>query len=301
MDHRDAHDLGLAHDLKTMTRLASRRRALGWFAGASGAAMLASCDGGSSAAMSASAGGTEASGATPTPSPAATAAPTPAATGGSCVADPVETNGPYPADGTNISSGITSNVLTAANVVRSDIRSSFLGSSTATAAGVPVVLTLTLVDVNAACAPLAGHAIYLWHCDRDGKYSLYDLPAESYLRGVGVTDSNGRATFTTIFPGCYAGRWPHIHFEVFSSLANATGGRYARLVSQLAMPSAACGTVYNGASGYTASIRNFAGVSLSSDNVFGDNSSAQIAQQTPAMSGNIADGYTAVAVIGIAR
>ncbi|WP_204309452.1 hypothetical protein, partial [Enterobacter cloacae] len=72
-------------------------------------------------------------------------------------------------------------------------------------------------------------------------------------------------------------------------------------VSQLAMPSAACGTVYNGASGYTASIRNFAGVSLSSDNVFGDNSSAQIAQQTPAMSGNIADGYTAVAVIGIAR
>ena len=303
MDHRDAHDLGLAHDLKTMTQLASRRRALGWFAGASGAAMLAACDGGSSTAMPASTGNTGSSGATATPSPSATATPTPGATGtgASCVADPAETNGPYPADGTNVSSGITSNVLTAANVVRSDIRPSFLGSSTAVAAGVQVALTLTLVDVNAACAPLAGYAIYLWHCDRDGKYSLYDLPAESYLRGVGVTDANGMATFTTIFPGCYAGRWPHIHFEVFSSLANATSGRYATLVSQLAMPSAACSTVYDGASGYAASIRNFAGVNLSGDNVFGDNSSAQLAQQTPAMRASVADGDTATAMIGIAR
>jgi len=301
MDHQDAHDLGLAHDLKAMTQLASRRRALGWFAGASGAAMLAACDGGSGGSATSGSAGTAA--ATPTPTPSATATPTPSATAtsGSCVVDPTETNGPYPADGTNTSSGVTSNVLTAANVVRSDIRSSFLGSSTATAAGVEVVLTLTLVDVNAACAPLAGYAIYIWHCDRDGKYSLYDLPAESYLRGVGVTDSNGQVHFTTIFPGCYAGRWPHIHFEVFSSLANATGGRYATLVSQLAMPSAACSTVYNGASGYSTSVRNLAGVSLSSDNVFGDNSSAQIAQQTPVMSGSVAAGYTATAVIGIAR
>jgi len=301
MDHHDAHDLGLAHDLKAMTRLASRRRALGWFAGASGAAMLAACDGGSGSGSTSSS--SSAATATPTPTPTATVTPTPSATAtsGSCVVDPTETNGPYPADGTNTSSGVTSNVLTAANVVRSDIRASFLGNSTTTAAGVQVVLTLTLVDVNAACAPLAGYAIYIWHCDRDGKYSLYDLPAESYLRGVGVTDSNGQVRFTTIFPGCYAGRWPHIHFEVFSSLANATGGRYATLVSQFAMPSAACGTVYNGSSGYSSSIRNFAGVSLTGDNVFGDNSSAQIAQQTPAMSGNVADGYTASAVIGIAR
>ncbi len=302
MEHQDAHDLGLAHDLKAMTQLASRRRALGWFAGASGAAMLAACDGGSgSTATSTSSSGTAT--ATPTPTASATATPTPTATSTSstCVVDPTETNGPYPADGTNTSSGTTSNVLTASNVVRSDIRSSFVGSSTTTAAGVQVTLTLTLVNVNAACAPLAGYAIYIWHCDRDGKYSLYDLPAESYLRGVGVTDSNGQVTFTTIFPGCYAGRWPHIHFEVFSSLANATGGRYATLISQLAMPSAACSTVYNNATGYTTSIRNFASVSINSDNVFGDNTSAQIAQQTPTMSGSVAAGYTAAAVIGIAR
>ncbi|MDG2535792.1 intradiol ring-cleavage dioxygenase [Sphingomonas sp. HITSZ_GF] len=301
MEHQDAHDLGLAHDLKTMELLASRRRALGWFASAGGAAMLAACDGGSGTTASTASTGTTT--VTPTPTSSATATPTPTATAtsGSCVVDPTETNGPYPADGTNTSSGATSNVLTASNVVRSDIRSSFIGSSTTTAAGVQVTLTLTLVDVNSACAPLAGYAIYIWHCDRDGKYSLYDLPAESYLRGVGVTDSNGQVSFTTIFPGCYSGRWPHIHFEVFSSLANATGGRYATLISQLAMPSAACSTVYNNATGYTTSIRNFASVSINSDNVFGDNTSAQIAQQTPTMSGSVSDGYTATAVIGIAR
>jgi protocatechuate 3,4-dioxygenase beta subunit len=296
--HPDAHDHGLAHDLPAMQALASRRHALRWFAGAGSAAMLAACDGtAGDAGIIATPTPSPAASATPTPS--ATATPTPSATG--CVADPSETNGPYPADGTNASSGLTSNALTAANVVRSDIRPSFIGSSTAVAAGVQVSLTLTVVNVNAACAPLAGYAVYLWHCDRDGKYSLYDLPSESYLRGVGVTDANGQVTFTTIFPGCYAGRWPHVHFEVFSSLSNATSGRYAVLVGQLALPAAICSTVYNGADGYATSVRNFAGVSLNGDNVFGDNSAAQLAQQTPAMTGSVADGYAAAATIGIAR
>ncbi|WP_404338113.1 intradiol ring-cleavage dioxygenase [Sphingomonas sp. MMS12-HWE2-04] len=296
-DHAD-HDEGLSHDLIAMAALASRRRALRWFAGAGTIAMLSACDGGSSGETLTTTP-TPTSSVTPTPTPSATATPTPSATG--CIADPTETNGPYPADGTNTSSGLTSNALTASNVVRSDIRSSFIGASTAVAGGVQVTLTLTVVNVNAACAPLAGYAVYIWHCNRDGKYSLYDLPNESYLRGVGVTDANGQVSFTTIFPGCYDGRWPHIHFEVFSSLANATSGRYAVLVSQLAMPSAVSSTVYNGASGYTTSISSFSRVSLNSDNVFSDNTSAQIAQQTPAMTGTITDGYTATAVIGIAR
>lgn len=297
-DHAD-HDEGLSHDLIAMAALASRRRALSWFAGAGTIAMLSACDGGPSTGEAATATPTPTPSVTPTPTPSDSATPTPSAT--SCIADPTETNGPYPADGTNTSSGLTSNALTASNVVRSDIRSSFIGSSTAVAGGVQVTLTLTLVNVNAACAPLAGYAVYVWHCNRDGKYSLYDLPNESYLRGVGVTDANGQVTFTTIFPGCYDGRWPHIHFEIFSSLANATSGRYAVLVSQLAMPSAVSSAVYNGASGYTTSISNFSRVSLNSDNVFSDNSAAQIAQQTPAMTGSISDGYTATVLIGIAR
>ncbi|MDV3457479.1 hypothetical protein RZN05_10830 [Sphingomonas sp. HF-S4] len=67
------------------------------------------------------------------------------------------------------------------------------------------------------------------------------------------------------------------------------------------MPAAACVEVYNNASGYSASVRNYAGVSLSGDNVFGDNSSAQLAQQTPAMRGSAAVGHSATAVIGLAR
>uniref|UniRef100_UPI0011818D7C intradiol ring-cleavage dioxygenase n=1 Tax=Sphingopyxis sp. KK2 TaxID=1855727 RepID=UPI0011818D7C len=200
--------------------------------------------------------------------------------------------------GTNTASGVSSNVLTVSGVTRSDIRSSFIGSTT-TAPGVPVTFTITLVDANNSCAPLAGHAIYLWHCDRDGRYSLYDLPAESYLRGLQVTDSNGRVTFTTIFPGCYAGRYPHIHFEVFTSSTNATSGRFARLISQFALPSAACTTVY-ASTGYTTSASNFRSTSIASDNVFGDNSAAQIAVMTMAMTGDVSSGYTATATVGVA-
>ncbi len=291
------HDRGLAHDLAAIERtLIGRRRALTLFASAGTAALVSGCGGGSD-----SSSGTIISTPTPTPTPTSTPTPTPTPTpssGTSCTAYATETNGPYPADGTNTSSGSTSNVLTTSGVIRSDIRSSFVGSTTQ-AAGVLLTITLTLVNSNASCAPLAGYAVYMWHCDRDGKYSLYDLPAESYLRGVQVTDANGQVTFTTIFPGCYSGRYPHIHFEVFSSIANATGGRYAVLISQIAMPAAACTTVY-ASTGYATSATNYARTTIASDNVFGDNSTAQIAAMTSSASGSVAAGYTATATVGIA-
>ena len=283
-----------------MSALVARRRALKWFAGAGTAALVAGCGGNDSSGS----GLTVVDGATPTPSPSATATPTPspsATSSGACIADPSETNGPYPADGTNTSSGSTSNALTASGIVRSDIRSSFLGGSTTTAVGVTLKLTLTVVDVNAACAPLSGYAVYIWCCDAQGNYSLYTAAAESYLRGVQVTDGNGQAIFTLIFPGCYSGRWPHVHFEVFSSLSVATSGRYAALVSQLALPSAACAAVYADTATYPASATNFARISLSSDNVFGDNTKTQIARQTPTLTGSTGAGYTGTATIGLAR
>ncbi|MEO1968568.1 MAG: intradiol ring-cleavage dioxygenase [Sphingomonadaceae bacterium] len=185
--------------------------------------------------------------------------------------------------------------------MRSDIRSSFIGSSTAVAAGVTMTFTITVVDANNSCAPLAGYAIYVWHCDATGLYSLYNLPNESYLRGVQVTDANGQVTFTTIVPGCYAGRYPHIHFEVFSSLANATNGRSAVLISQFAIPAAVCSAVYSADSGvYGQSANRFASTSIASDGVFGDDTSAQITVMTPSMSGSVANGYTASATVGIA-
>jgi protocatechuate 3,4-dioxygenase beta subunit len=295
------HDLGLAHDLEVMQQMLERRQALRWFVGVGSTALITGCSGGSSGS-SASTAAVSVVTATPTPTSTATPTPTPTATAttsGSCIADPTETAGPYPADGTNTASGSTSNALSVSGIVRSDIRASFI-SSTTVATGVQVVLTLTLVNVNAACAPLAGYAVYLWHCDRSGNYSLYTASSESYLRGVQVTDANGQATFTTIFPGCYDGRWPHIHFEVFSSLANATGGRYSILTSQLALPTATCNTVYADTTTYPSSKTNFARVSLTSDNVFSDNTAAQIAQQTPTFTA-ASTGYTATALIGIAR
>ena len=302
-DH-SAHGHGMADDLPLMAAQLARRRALKWFAGAGTAALVAGCGGsgssGSDAVAVISGTGTTAT-PTPTPTATATATPTSSATASSgCIADPTETGGPYPADGTNSASGATSNVLTATGIVRSDIRASFL-TTTTVATGVQVKITLTLVNVNAACAPLAGYAIYLWHADRQGQYSLYTAATESYLRGVQVTDANGQVTFTTVFPACYDGRWPHMHFEVFSSLANALGGRYAVLTSQLAMPSAVCATVYADAVTYPSSSSLFARVSLSSDGVFGDNTAAQNTQMTPAFTGDPTAGYTASALIGVAR
>ncbi|WP_143684847.1 intradiol ring-cleavage dioxygenase [Variovorax sp. KK3] len=271
--------------------------------------MLAGCGGGgsdgSSLASLAGTSGTTAASTTGSAASATTSTSTVAAsstttTSSSCTALPGETAGPYPADGTNTASGATSDVLTASGIVRSDIRSSFIGTATQ-AQGVATTLTLTLVNTSASCAPLSGYAIYLWHCDRDGNYSLYTASAESYLRGVQVTDANGQVASTTIFPGCYSGRWPHMHFEVFASLAAATTGRNALLTSQLALPSAACSAVYPYATGYASSVNNFANVTLGSDKVFGDNTAAQIAAMTPAMTGSVTAGYAAAATIGIAR
>lgn len=297
------HGHGLAEDLVLMHRLADRRRALKWFAGVGTAALVTGCGGSSSdssGTVSVVSGGTTT--ATPTPTTTTTtttttATPTSTAT---CIADPTETAGPYPGDGTNTASGSTSNILTISGIVRSDIRKSFI-STTTDAGGVLVTVTLTLVNVNATCAPLSGYAVYLWHADRYGHYSLYTAAAESYLRGVQVTDANGQVTFTTYFPPAYDGRWPHYHFEVFSSLSNALSGKYSILTSQLCMPAAICNTVFADTTTYPSAKGIFAGLSLSTDNVFGDNTAAQLAQQTPTFTGSVASGYTATALIGIAR
>ena len=136
----------------------------------------------------------------------------------SCAVIPEETAGPFPGDGSN-----GPDVLSEAGVVRKDIRSSF-GASSTVAEGIPLAINLTIQDAGGDCAPLAGAAVYIWHCDRGGAYSLYSEAAadENYLRGVQAADDAGLVTFQSIFPACYPGRWPHIHFEVFPSLDLAT-------------------------------------------------------------------------------
>lgn len=251
------HDRGLDHDLP---RILNRRSALGLFGGVGAAALVTAC-------------GADAPTARGRP-------PLPPGSGidVAVAADeiPEETAGPYPGDGSN-----GANVLSESGVVRSDITSSF-GDASAVAGGVPLAIELTLLDVSGdSSRPLAGAAVYLWHCDAAGQYSLYSdaVADENYLRGVQEADADGRLTFTSIFPGCYAGRWPHVHFEVYPSLDRATSAGNKMRTSQLALPADVAEVVY-GDERYAGSSENLTRTSLDSDMVFSDGYSLQMAKVT---------------------
>jgi protocatechuate 3,4-dioxygenase beta subunit len=257
-DELEDHDLGLSHDLpRIVERSRLGRRGLLGVVGGLGAAALVGCSGDDSTTISRDSASGEI---------------------------PEETAGPYPGDGSN---GV--NVLSESGVVRSDITSSF-GSAGGVAQGVPVTVKLKVYDLNGEDAtPLVGGALYLWHCDRDGNYSMYSdaVADENYLRGVQVTDAQGRVEFTSIFPACYAGRWPHMHFEVYGSVDDATSSTAKLRTSQLALPQDVCEEVYATAEGYDASVANLAAVSLDSDMVFADGYSLQLATVT----GSVDEGY----------
>ena len=246
------HDRGLDYDLP---RLISRRRAVGMLAGGLGSAVLAACG--------SSSGGDGGSAATPTAT----------ATSASGTAEiPEETAGPFPGDGSN-----GPNVLAESGVVRQDITRS-IGDASGVAEGVPTTLELTLLDIAGGGGALAGAAVYLWHCDIAGRYSLYDqsIAGENYLRGVQESDADGKLTFKTIFPAAYAGRWPHIHFEVYENLDAATAGGTKLRTSQIALPEETCNAIY-ATTGYEQSLQNLAQTSLAGDNVFSDGYAGQLA------------------------
>jgi protocatechuate 3,4-dioxygenase beta subunit len=191
-------------------------------------------------------------------------------------------------------------VLARAGIVRSDITRSF-GSSTAQAPGIPLTLSLEVFDA-AGCRPLIGYAVYVWHCDRDGDYSLYAprIKGENYLRGVQLADANGQVTFASIFPACYSGRYPHIHVELYAPPTAETGFGHPILTTQLAMPRSTCEAAYRAAPGYERSARELSSIRTASDMVFRGSSAAQLAAQTPSVSGGPESGYTAVARIAAA-
>jgi protocatechuate 3,4-dioxygenase beta subunit len=264
---RRVHDKGLAFDLRTM----SRRRLLAAFGGVGALAVLGGCGGSEDAA-------------TPAASTSA------GATTGSVTEVESETAGPYPADGSN-----GPDVRTESGIVRKDIRSSF-GDSSGLAEGVPLEFALVVTDLDGKA--VAGAAVYAWHCDRDGNYSLYSdgVTDQNHLRGIQETDATGTATFTSIFPACYSGRWPHIHFEVYSSLTHATSGDGPIVkTSQIALPADVSDTVYATA-GYSRSVSNLSQVSLATDNVFGDDSAAT---ELATVTGSVTDGYVAELTIAV--
>jgi protocatechuate 3,4-dioxygenase beta subunit len=280
-DHRDDHDdmgglhrdlaaTGAVMDRRGMLRLAAR------FGVGAGMLQMLGCGGSPTTPTGSSTGG-------------GTTTPTGGGTGSTCSAIPQETAGPYPGDGSN-----GPNVLSLTGVVRSDIRSSFAGLN-GVADGIPLNIVLTIVS-KSTCAPLAGEAVYLWHCDRPGRYSLYSagVTNQNFLRGVQAADASGQVTFTSIFPGCYAGRWPHIHFEVYPSLSAATNVANKIATSQIALPKAASDLVYATA-GYETSVTNLSRITLATDNVFSDGSALELAT----MSGSVTSGLTASLTVAV--
>jgi len=212
-----------------------------------------------------------------------------------CPATPTEIRGPFPADGSN-GRPRPINVLDLDGIVRRDIRSSFAGME-GRAEGVPLELELRLVGGDCDATP--GRAIYLWQNDAEGIYSLYNRTDVNYLRGLQPADAEGRVRFTAIVPGCYGGRYPHCHFEVFESAEAAIGGARPLLVSQLAYPDAQCRQIYRDDARYGDSLRNLERLPLARDFVFGDSDAEGQARQTIAMSGDASAGYRGTATVAL--
>jgi protocatechuate 3,4-dioxygenase beta subunit len=262
-------DRGLSFDLETLLARRQMIKLLGLGGLSAGLAAVVGC----------------APGVTGSTSPgASSSSSTGSSAAASCDTIPEETAGLFPGDGSN-----GPDVLNQSGVVRSDIRSSF-GTSTTTAEGVPLTIKLAIQDQDNGCKPLAGAAVYLWHCDREGRYSLYSegVTNENYLRGVQEAGGDGVVTFTSVFPACYSGRWPHIHFEVYPSLAKATDQGNKIATSQIALPKATCDEVY-ATDGYSQSVANLSRVSLQTDNVFGDDGGVH---ELGTIGGSVANGLT---------
>jgi len=266
--HEELVDQGLSFDVTTVLSRRRMLRALGLGAAAVG---LAACGAGGAASGSSGSATTSAS-----------------ATSGEI---PDETAGPYPGDGSN-----GPDVLEQSGIVRSDIRSSF-GNASGTAQGVPMRLELVIKDLANGGGGFKGVAVYVWHCDREGRYSLYSegVTGENYLRGVQIADADGRVRFTSIFPACYSGRWPHVHFEVYPDRSSIIDDSKVIATSQVALPKDTCAKVY-AQTGYEQSVTNLSQVSLDSDNVFGDDGGRS---QLATVTGDVESGLKVSLAVGV--
>jgi protocatechuate 3,4-dioxygenase beta subunit len=286
--HDEVVDQGLGFDLGT---LHSRRGALRFLGLGAAAAGLAACSTGNDGSSSPSSSTTTSPSSQSSSQSSSQPSSQPSSPSGATGEIPDETAGPFPGDGSN-----GPDVLEQSGIVRGDIRSSF-GEFSGTAEGVPMTLELTISDLANSGLAFAGAAVYVWHCSREGGYSLYSEGVEdqNFLRGVQIADEDGKVTFTSVFPGCYAGRWPHVHFEVYPDQDSIADAANVIAISQVALPQDVCETVY-GQSGYETSVSTLSRVSLDGDNVFGDDGGAL---QLGTATGDVASGYTVALAVGV--
>ncbi|MGO4958334.1 dioxygenase family protein [Luteococcus sp. Sow4_B9] len=274
----DVEDQGASFDLGTIM---SRRRTLGFLGAGVSALTLAACGVSEKASSSASSTSSAAS-SSPSSTSQSSASASSSSSSEAATEMPTETAGPYPGDGSN-----GPDVLEESGIERSDLTTS-IGSDKAVE-GVLMTLTMRVLDMSNGNAPMVGAAVYAWHCDAQGQYSMYSdgVTGETWLRGVQVTGDDGTVTFTSIIPGCYTGRWPHVHFEVFSSIKDITDATNAILTSQIAIPEKQASAAY-ALDAYAGSAQNLGQVTLATDNVFSDG----YEQQLPTIQGSVDKGFT---------
>jgi protocatechuate 3,4-dioxygenase beta subunit len=147
----------------------------------------------------------------------------------SCVVRPELTEGPYFVD---------------EMLNRSDIRSD--PSDGSVKEGTLLSLAFRVSQVGSSCTPLEGAQVDVWHCDALGVYSDvtdrgFSTVGQKFLRGYQLTDANGLAQFTTIYPGWYQGRAVHIHFKIRTGAAS---GQSYEFTSQLFFDDAFSDQIY---------------------------------------------------------
>jgi len=181
-------------------------------------------------------------------------------TDGGCTVTPSETAGPYP-------------TKTPSDLVLADIRSD--------RQGVKMDVQITIKNGNNGCAVFENAVVDIWHCDKDGNYSEYgNSTAVHFLRGRQTTNNAGLVGFTSIFPGWYSGRAPHIHVHIYDSSGKSL------LVTQIAFPKTVTDEVYTTSSLYSS--RGKQDTTNEQDNVFNDGFTNELAT----IDGSVANGYT---------
>jgi protocatechuate 3,4-dioxygenase beta subunit len=198
-----------------------------------------------------------------------------------CVLDPTLTAGPYWRE---------------EGLERSDIRGDTSGSASPNPRpGVTLVLTVAVqASAGSACLPLAGAQVDVWHCDANGLYSDVagspNTVGQNFLRGAQVTDAQGRASFTTIYPGWYPGRTVHVHVKVrtFDAARNVT----TEATTQLFFDDGTTDAIFASAAPYDQ--RGPRDTRNASDSIFPGVTSTLVALQ-----GSPAAGYTGTASLAV--
>jgi len=162
---------------------------------------------------------------------------------------------------------------------------------------VPLALTFAVARVSGSdCTPYEGAVVDLWHCDALGEYSgvpggagQSDTSDARWLRGYQVTDANGIATFTTIYPGWYSGRAVHMHFKIRTNPASNSG---TELTSQLFFDDALSAEIFTTREPY--SEKGTQDVTNDRDNIFAGSNGQLTLSLTPD-----GDGYAATFAVGV--